>query len=313
MTCETVRSVGREPPPPGARPSPMTSAHPHSRRRAVAAVVGLVLVLAAVPACGDRVATDASASGSTSAPSTQGSGQGISHPTGADEVVVSIRTAGGFGPWQGAIGTLPTVLVTGDGRVLTPGATTMEYPGPLVAPVEVAEGGEDLVQDLLAEADGAGLLAPPPAYDDPVPLATDLPTTTVLVAASGETREHRAYALGEPGTEQGARRSLAAFVERATAAAAAAGGAQLLEPEALVVRAMPLAGRRVPRDDGPAAAAWPETAGTRLAALAESCGVVDDPATVALLVGSRQDVPFRDGGRTWELGARAALPGDPGC
>jgi hypothetical protein len=311
MTCEAA-PPDREPPPPGPRPIPMSPSYRPSRRRPAAVVVGVALVLATAGACGDRVATDA-APGSASATATEGTGPGIQHPSGADDVVVSIRTAGGFGPWQGAIGTQPTVLVTGDGRVLTPGATTMEYPGPLVAPVVVADGGEELVQDLLAEADEAGLLAPPPAYDDPDPLATDLPTTTVLVQASGEAREHRAYALGEPGTEQGARRSLATFVERATAAAADVDGAQLLEPQALVVRAMPLAGRRVPRDDAPDAVAWPETAGTPLEALAESCGIVDDPATVALLARERQDVPFQDGGRTWELGARAALPGDPGC
>ena len=68
-------------------------------------------------------------------------------------------------PVEQAFGNVPSVTIYGDGRVITPGATTMLFPGPLVGPLFQQTMSEDGIQQVLAAAAAAGLLAEPPSYE----------------------------------------------------------------------------------------------------------------------------------------------------
>jgi hypothetical protein len=179
------------------------------------AVAGsMALTLAA---CGDDSQT---ASGSTvptpSTPGTTAPGTGeIEHPVGADEVVLRVGYEGGFVPAETAFQNLPTVLVTGGGRLIVPGPMIEIYPGPLVPNLQVRTISEAGIQQLLALAAEHGLLTQR-QYENPTNIA-DAPDTVVTIAANGEVYEHRAYALGLDGAEHDElRQALADFVAAVT-------------------------------------------------------------------------------------------------
>ena len=83
---------------------------------------------------------------------------GYSHPTSADEVVVSYAELGGFTPREFAFGQPPAVLIAGDGRLFSPGAQIEIYPGPLLPAVQVQTITEADIQQILAAADQAELV-----------------------------------------------------------------------------------------------------------------------------------------------------------
>src|SRR4051794_16972841 len=92
------------------------------------AVVGLM-------ACGDDGPPDA---GGT-LPPVESTGPSAPPPatpfevaTGPDDVVISVRQAGGFVPPGVLFAATPQALVSGDGRLLSTGPTTMINPGPLL-------------------------------------------------------------------------------------------------------------------------------------------------------------------------------------
>lgn len=113
-----------------------TERTPISRRTLLVSLIAAPALAAVVAACGDPDHEPAgtvpdSGPDSTDAPAT------IAHPTGAADVVIGYGFEGGFVAPGTMFVHLPTVLVSGDGKVYTPGVTTMEYPGPLVAPIAV--------------------------------------------------------------------------------------------------------------------------------------------------------------------------------
>lgn len=140
---------------------------------------------------------------------------GVEHPVGADDVVLRIGYEGGFVPVEVAFQNLPTLLVTGDGRLIVQGPVLEIYPGPLLPNLQVRTISEAGIQQLLALAAEHGLLTER-AYENPTNIA-DAPDTVVVIAANGETYEHRAYALGLGGDESDElRQALADFVAAAT-------------------------------------------------------------------------------------------------
>jgi hypothetical protein len=177
----------------------------------------------ALAGCGDD-STGASSSlppvtstPSTSAPTTQPTpttAPGIDHPVGADEVVLRIGYEGGFVPVEYAFLNLPTLLVTGDGRLIVQGPVLAIYPGPLLPNVQVRTISEAGIQQLLELAAEHGLLTPR-EYANPTNIA-DAPDTVVTLNVNGETIEHRAYALGISEESDELRAELAAFVTEAT-------------------------------------------------------------------------------------------------
>jgi hypothetical protein len=103
-------------------------------------VLAMLLVLGA---CGR-------ASGGSPSPS--GGSGGIVHPAG-DELVFRIEYSGGFVPPQFVFANLPAFTLTGDGRVIMPGAQIDLFPGPLMPAVQVrqlTEGGIQAVLEAIA-------------------------------------------------------------------------------------------------------------------------------------------------------------------
>ena len=141
----------------------------------------LVLTLAA---CGDD-GQDAGSLDSVPAPTTPTTVPGttapgaspIEHPVGADDVVLRIGYEGGFVPVEVMFQNLPTLLVTGDGRLIVVGPVPEIYPGPLLPNLQVRTISEAGVQQLLAMAADHGLLTQR-EYDNPTNIA-DAPDTVV--------------------------------------------------------------------------------------------------------------------------------------
>ena len=269
------------------------------------------LALVALPAalllvaCGDSVAV-------TSTPDTTVAG--IQHPTGPDDVVLQLTVAGGFVPVEQAFGNVPSVTIYGDGTVITPGATTMIFPGPLVGPLFQQTMTEDGLQQVLGAAEAAGLLATPPSYESAgADRMADLPTTELVINAAGGQWTHQAYALSEA-TDTPERQRLLDFVTSLGDLTTLAGPDALGAPEPYVadsyrIRATP--DPEEPEDVQPTVVAWPEPA-VDLAAAAE-CAVAGGPAVTAAFADATQLTWFTQDGVTYSLLARPLLPGEQGC
>ena len=118
----------------------------------------------------------------------------ITHPSGADDVVFEYSEVGGFVPRSVAFQSPPVILISGDGRVFTPGAQIAIYPGPILPAIQVQTISELGIQRLLAAADEAGLYADID-YSADLNVA-DASTAMVTINVDGETWVHEAYALG---------------------------------------------------------------------------------------------------------------------
>jgi hypothetical protein len=118
----------------------------------------------------------------------------FAHPTGADELVLRIAVGGGFVPVEVHLTEMPQFSVYGDGRVVFLGPQIEIYPPPALPNLRVVRLTEDGLQQLLAEANDAGLIGRSRQYrNDQV---ADAPTTVITVNANGQTTVVAAYALG---------------------------------------------------------------------------------------------------------------------
>jgi hypothetical protein len=281
-----------------------------NRRRllALAAVAPLSLLAAA---CGNRtsVSTDGtSTSTTTEAPTTA---PGITHPSGPDDVVISLAYDGGFVAPGTIFARLPRVLITGDGSVYFEGAQTAIYPQPLLPPIFVARISEGELQALLLSAESGGLFRAV-TYGPPAIGIADAPNTILVINANGATYTHDAYALGMAGDELNEDRRN--FLEYVSLLEPIANGV----PDSQPFAASRFAFRATPADqvldDGvaPSEATWPATAGVRLADALE-CGVVESSALGTLFSESKQNTRFVENGVKYVLIVRPMLPGDLGC
>jgi hypothetical protein len=284
-----------------------------SRRTLLLGAIALPSLAALLAACGDP---EVDQSGST--PDTAAPGTGIEHPTGATDAVIRITYEGGYMPAGFAFVNTPSLIVSGDGKAYTPGVMTMEFPGPLVAPITVRTITEEGVQTLLQLASAAGLLATPPEYPRNDMIA-DAPDTVVTIEAGGSTYVHRAYALGIDANETDpARKVLADFVAAAsdlpgTVGAAALGPEAMLEPAAYRFQAMPateadLAGI----DPKPTITEWPESTGVDLGAAASCASALAD-AVGPTFTAADSNTVFAQGEALYRLAVAPVLPGDPPC
>jgi len=153
---------------------------------------------------------------------TGGAGAGpFEHPTGAQDVLVSVDIAGGYTALQYELRNTPDFLLLGDGTVMTPSVTTAIFPGPAIRTLQSTTVDEEQIQELLAAADDAGLLGEEIDYGEPG--VTDMDTTTVIVNVDGTTHTQSAYALGpddanSPDLDEAARsarEALQEFIETA--------------------------------------------------------------------------------------------------
>ncbi len=270
-------------------------------RQLLAGIVAGALVLAA---CGDDdVTTD------TSPTTLPGGVADTSVPTAPDAIVAELSVIGLFPVQPPYLVPAPTITVYADGRVVLPGAHTLEYPGPLVGPLVERRIDEADVRSLMASAAEAGLLAEPPSYIERVP-TPDAPRTTLVLTTADGSWTHTADALGVGADENGARQVLLDFVAELQALGGVDG--EIYTPDRLAIQAVP-ADQAPPVEAGveQPSVAWPES-GPDLATAAD-CLVVGDPASVRLLLDATSITPFSQGDTTWRLAATPVLPGQAGC
>lgn len=237
----------------------------------------------------------------------------IDHPVGADDVVVRIGFEGGFVPVDVVFQNLPTLLVTGDGRLIVVGPVAEIYPGPLLPNLQVRTITEEGIQQLLAMAAEHGLLTQR-EYDNPMDVA-DAPDTVVTIRANGETYEHRAYALGIGSETDESRTALAEFVAEATGDwmygdNPELGPEQAYVPESFLIRATPVTDLSVYEIE-PTIVPWAED----LSPLTEAADCLEIAADVALPLfsGATQLTFFQEGDTVYQVIPKPVLPGDDGC
>ena len=219
---------------------------------------------------------------------------------------------GAFTTSEVAFQRIPTLLVTGDGRAFRPGAQIAIFPGPLLPAIQVASMDEASIQAILAAADGAGLLAPPPDYTADAPQVTDVGSTIVTLSAGGAEYVHEAYALGFEAETSPARAALQTFVEAAQAIAGGLTGDELFTPAEYDVLAVPDDVANYTEEPLPVVQPWPLETGVRLAD-ASSCLAVPGANVQSVFDAANQLSFFEEDGVTYRLAVRPVLPGAKRC
>jgi hypothetical protein len=296
------------------------------RRTFLTALLGTPALAAVISACGDTSSTPLRPRGTgDSVPDTGGHTTvppHVDHPIGASDVVLRFGYEGGFVAPDTLFSRTPTLLVTGDGRALTPNVVPDVFPGPLVPGLNVQTVTENGLQAMLLAADAAGLLAAPPSYDMPGGIGVaDAPDTVVTLTAKGSTFEHRAYALGMAASDgkeaTPARAALWKFVTSLGELATLAGADQLgatapFVPPAYRIRATPYTPQPSTDQPAPTIVEWPASAGVALSNAVE-CVIVDTAKLGDLFAKATQLTYFTDAGVTYQLAVAPVLPGDTGC
>ncbi len=118
----------------------------------------------------------------------------IPHPAGAADVVIRVMTGGGFVPIEYSRTLIPEFTVYGDGRIIVPGPTTLEYPGKALPNLQTTVVSEEVLQAMLAAAKGAKLFQN--GFDYGTPGVADVGTTTITVNADNASYTAQIYALG---------------------------------------------------------------------------------------------------------------------
>ncbi len=244
-------------------------------------------------------------------------GNSIEHATGHEDLVLRVGFEGGFTAPQFQFVRVPTLLISGDGRAIAAGAQTAQYPGPLLPTLTERSINEAGIQKVLELAEAAKLLQPPPDYSADMMVA-DAPDTVVILAANGQTYEHRAYALamGAPETTP-ARKALAGFVAAIGDLSAAAGAANLGAEKMLVAESYRIRATIVTDADlanydqtvPPVKVAWPADAGISLASAA-TCAIVSASKVDAVFKPATQLTFFTEGNAIYQVATVAKLPGD---
>lgn len=143
---------------------------------------------------------------------------GLTHPTGADEIVLRFDQSGGFVPVEWMAAHVPYFTLYGDGRVVFVSTSTMVEPPPdgvlTNPPIRTATLSEAQVQDLLLFALTEGGLAAARA-DYQNPFVADAPTTVFEIHADGDSRTVSIAALGMEGEPDADTAIKAAFMKLA--------------------------------------------------------------------------------------------------
>jgi hypothetical protein len=271
-----------------------------NRRTFLAALAGTPALAALIAACGDDSKRTFS-----------------SIPSGPQDVVIKITNEGGFVPPGFLFVNLPSLLISGDGRVFTPGAMIDIYPGPLLPAITERSITDDGIRKVLQLADDAGLLGEPLDYSlpDGVGIA-DASDTVVVINVNGKVYEHRANALGFDDSSTPARDNLNTFVTLVSDIAKVAGGSNVGEEHAFEAEQYRFQAAVVDptqyTDPSPTIVAWPDGAG---AVLADSlqCATVAAADVDALFAEATQLTFFEEAAITYQLSAVGVLPGDATC
>ena len=289
----------------------------------VTAVVAAAFLVGACTSTG-------SAPGATASPPGSAAPGGSPAPSPASgELVLRVAHEGGFVAPFARLAQPPIVAVYADGRIISPAPVTMEYPGRLVAPLQVRSVGVDGVRTILAAAAVAGLTGTDAAY--PAVGIADAPDTVFVIVHNGTRITTRFGALAEgmgapggQGASEPARKAavdlLARLTDPADTFSAPAASTTLYAPTAFQVWVSPGA----PAASDPALAQQPVTwpLATPLASFGTPAtpdagvagmrvGVVAGADAVALapiLARVNALTPFTSGGRMFSLLIRPLLP-----
>jgi hypothetical protein len=281
---------------------------------ATTAVLGLILV-----ACGEAKEDGGSVGG----------GGAISHPTGAEDLVLRVETTGGFVPMEYNLTRLPSWSLYGDGRIVTEGPQIEIYPQPALPNLLVRRVTEDGIQAILEAARDVGLMQSDATY--PNPCVIDAPDTVFTVTADGSTSVVSATALGFDGggtcegVDVAARGRISTFQNDLGDLASwlpdgSVGAEETYEPQEIRIFVLPYQGDpNLPQEP----TSWPlETplgsfgrpAGDQLQDA--SCGSVTGTDLENLrpsLEGANQLTPWESGGERHRLLLRPLLPDEHGC
>lgn len=156
-----------------------------NRRHAspIAAALGLVLLLAACAGGG----------GSASPGADDGS---VDHPTGADELVLRMESAGGFVMPEFLFGAVPSFSLYGDGTVIVAGAVPAIFPGPALPPLQARRLSEAGIQAILTKVAETGIFVADARFDGAQMMIADAADTVFTLNADDRHVEVSIYALG---------------------------------------------------------------------------------------------------------------------
>ena len=264
----------------------------------------------------------------TTTPDTAGLGPGTGDaigdvPAGPDQAVLRIETGvGGFRTFQSTFASIPSVLVTGDGRLFQPGPQIEIFPGPFLENIQINHVGADTLLAIGAEAKKSGLLGTVPDYTVGQPNVTDVGSTVVTLTVDGQTYVHIAFALGMEQAPNGARARLRTFVDWANNELTRPTTNGSADSEQFVAATYLLASQPVDLPDDsasdtttaepkPRLVAWPAETGVSLKDL--RCASIDASKVQALFEKADQLTFFEDADVTYTVAVRPMLLGKPGC
>ena len=295
-----------------------------NRRTFLSSVMITPALAAVLAACGDDSKPAAVDTGGSSGPTTTASAQGIPYPTGADDVIVRWGIEGGFVVAGFAFTNVPSLLITGDGQVFSPGATALIYPGPLLPNLAVGSITPQGIEKILELAKTAGLLAPPPEYFAEVQVA-DVPDTVLVLGPVGGPYRHQANALGFQTDENGnpapeltpEREKLYQFVTLLGTLSKITGEQNLGTGDMYAPTEFRMQSRVVTKEEFDSVESatmvdWPAEISVRLAD-ALTCARVSGAAATKTLNDAKQNTYFKDADVLYSLAAVGVLPGDPAC
>lgn len=119
----------------------------------------------------------------------------IEHPTG-DEVVFRIAYSGGFAGPAFQFTSFPGFTLSGDGRIIVPGAQIEIFPGPALPAVNVRRLTEAGIQAVLNEIAGTALFGASAEYRGAQNCVMDASDTTFILDAFGSDVNIVVYGLG---------------------------------------------------------------------------------------------------------------------
>jgi hypothetical protein len=125
-----------------------------------------------------------------------GGGDAIEHPTGADQAILIVDSAGGMLPVDLSVGQLPAFVLLGDGRVIMQGMQTLEFPGPLLTPLTERTLTEAGIQEVLRGIEETNLFTSDAEFRGMMNMVADATDTIFTVDAGGLQSTVTVYALG---------------------------------------------------------------------------------------------------------------------
>jgi hypothetical protein len=157
---------------------------------------GLFVMLVAVSACAAPGGSPGRSS-DPSAPSQSDDGTGgIAHPTGDEDAILIVDSAGGFVPVRFMATRLPALVLLGDGRVIMQGPQTLEFPGPALPALIERTLTEEGIQRVLRGVEDTNLFTSDLELRGAQNIVADAADTLFILNAGGREVTVSVYGLG---------------------------------------------------------------------------------------------------------------------